>query len=107
LSKRGIRARELAAVDLFLQRTSRETAGYCIHCGYCLPCPQGINLPDIMACVYDARILGLTETARRRYRSLESPRADSCIRCGECEERCTQSLPLMTELQAAALLFGE
>jgi predicted aldo/keto reductase-like oxidoreductase len=66
---------------------------FCRRCQYCLPCPQNINIPMMMnlpsfgkrfsaELVYSDRFVQLVETAK------------TCIKCGECEERCPYKLPI-------------
>ena len=42
---------------------AEETAGFCTECGYCKPCPAGIDIPAVMARIYEDRHWGLRETA--------------------------------------------
>jgi len=80
--------------------------GFCTGCRYCMPCPQGIDIPAIMGLVAQQRYWELAEPARDSYRRLKEPRAEACSRCGNCEEKCTQHLAVMDELAAAAKRFG-
>jgi len=79
---------------------------FCRQCGYCLPCPAGIDIPFIFrleGCYdrYDAR-----EWARRQYRSLTA-KVEKCEECGECEPRCPYRLPISQKLRKAERkLFG-
>ncbi|MDA3902660.1 MAG: aldo/keto reductase [Desulfuromusa sp.] len=81
-----------------------ETAfdGLCTGCGYCLPCPVGIPIPKYLDS-YNQLILtnGDQQAVRDRYRmhwNITPQQAKECIRCGGCEERCTQHLPIMQRL---------
>ena len=72
---------------------------FCRQCGYCQPCPNGINIP---------RILWLANVHRRydeewpeqEYGMLEET-ADYCQECGECEDICPYELPTREMLKAA------
>jgi uncharacterized protein len=100
---------QMARVEEFMDALSGKSVGFCTGCKYCMPCPQGINIPAIMACIHNDRFLGLSACAKRNYHSwiVGNPKADACTRCGQCEEKCTQHLPIMDEMQYAVERFGE
>jgi len=104
LARGPLAAPAVAEIDAFLDRVDPQNAHFCTGCRYCLPCPQGIEIPAIMSCVYDQRFLGLAESASKRYASLKV-KAGACAECGQCEERCTQHLAIVKELAFAAATF--
>lgn len=73
---------------------------FCRRCGYCQPCPQGIDIPSIF--VFDGYWVryGLKQWAIDRYRAL-SKHASDCEECGECEEKCPYDLPIREMLKQA------
>ncbi len=79
-----------------------ETEKFCTNCRYCLPCTAGIDIPAIMNMNAQYRFWGLKEGAREWYRGRKSPGADACTRCGKCEEKCTQHLQIIDEMDYAA-----
>ena len=66
---------------------------FCRRCGYCAPCPQGINIPSNFLFANYLRHYGLAEWAKGRYYSMEKTAKD-CIKCGVCETRCPYELPI-------------
>ena len=77
----------------------------CTGCNYCMPCPQGINIPGCFA-AYNARyvagyISGLTlfVTSAMSSSPGKSIGPGSCIECGACEKLCPQHIPIMNELK--------
>ncbi len=77
----------------------------CRGCGYCLPCPEGILIPIILRHEMYFSRFGMTEWARGRYRMVEV-KADACVECGECEERCPYHLPIRAKLKTAHELLS-
>ena len=74
---------------------------FCRRCGYCLPCPEGLNIPFLLLIqAYYARY-DLKEWALERLAGLEKRYAD-CVACGECVERCPYQLPIPDLMAAAA-----
>jgi predicted aldo/keto reductase-like oxidoreductase len=73
------------------------TAIPCTACGYCVPCPVGVKIPEVFSMLNDIEVYGETRVAssKRRYAKLEAQqRADACISCRKCEEKCPQGIPI-------------
>jgi len=77
---------------------------YCTGCGYCMPCPQEVNIPKVFEAMNLKSVWGLEKPARRMYADigttpwLKGKQADACIECGECEEKCPQKIPITSQL---------
>lgn len=75
----------------------------CTGCSYCLPCPQGIPIPQLMD-VSNVQLLGGTkQDIADRFRwhwQLQHDHASDCIDCGDCEPRCTQHLSIRERFRA-------
>ena len=77
----------------------------CTGCGYCMPCPSGVDIPGTFAaynrCYSEGKRPALVEyfmcTAMRR----ESAAASNCISCGKCEKHCPQHIEIRKELKNA------
>jgi predicted aldo/keto reductase-like oxidoreductase len=76
----------------------------CTGCGYCMPCPFGVNIPGCLAS-YNASRGWLRKRGINQYvmntGALMSNRglASSCAGCGKCEPRCPQSIPVRDSLK--------
>lgn len=74
---------------------------FCRRCGYCTPCPQGIDIPvQFIVEGYYSRY-DLKEWAVNRYNNL-SHNALECIECGQCESKCPYNLPIRKMLKRVA-----
>jgi len=74
----------------------------CTKCGYCSPCPQGVDIPVNFELYNNATVFqGASGVlCRNLYLSLpDSQRASACAECGECEERCPQQIPVRSLLK--------
>lgn len=81
----------------------------CTKCGYCLPCPSGVNIPVNFELYNQATVYqGNSQLlCRNLYLSLpESERATACERCGTCEERCPQHLSVADLLERTGEYFA-
>lgn len=76
----------------FIEKERAELAGdFCRGCGYCMPCPVGIEIND---CARMSLLLRrspaaghLTEKGQARMKKIED-----CINCGQCKSRCPYGL---------------
>jgi predicted aldo/keto reductase-like oxidoreductase len=89
---------------------SPELEGVCRQCGYCLPCPRGVNIPYILKLgdiwhgphrVKERNPGYAIQTwAREAYAKLGIG-GDSCDSCGECEKRCPFGVKIVEQLEIA------
>lgn len=78
----------------------------CTTCGYCMPCPEGVDIPFNLALSNDYHIFN-DPSAKFRYKLVlsETERASNCVECGLCLEKCPQQIPIPDELEHVADLF--
>jgi predicted aldo/keto reductase-like oxidoreductase len=104
---------ELAAIQAALKQLKVLGDRFCTGCGYCTPCPQKVNIPEIFKYRNYAIIYDLTDWARTNYQLLGSKGhwvpglgADACTECGECEPKCPQHIPIVEQLKEVHALLG-
>jgi predicted aldo/keto reductase-like oxidoreductase len=82
----------------------------CTGCGYCMPCPNGVEIPLIFQMYNDSIMYNDIQMGQFRYQSpdilKEEQRADQCLECGECLEACPQSIPITEWLQKVHAQLG-
>lgn len=89
------------------EHLSRFGTRFCTLCRYCLPCPEGIDIPAFMSTA-NFRKAGLHDLAAQAFRFRRSKvRAENCTECGQCEEKCTQSLNIVETLRNIESKFGK
>ena len=93
--------------DEFLKRIKVP----CTACGYCLPCPEGVNIPRNFM-MFNDYYLTDNETSRGHIKHVygnlaldANETADRCVRCGECEGKCPQQLPISQMMEEVAEVF--
>ena len=103
---------EEARIAASLEENRRLADLYCTGCNYCMPCPKGINIPEIFKMMNYHRIYGLTKFARDNYARigkepwLNFQNAAACVQCGACEKKCPQHLHIREQLRAAHEALG-
>lgn len=79
---------------------------HCHQCYACLPCPESINIPEVLRLRNLAVGYDMTDFGRYRYRMFENAghwfpgrKASRCTECGDCLPRCPQQLSIPALLQ--------
>ena len=91
-------------VEKIAKRYNELSDIYCTQCGYCLPCPNNVNIPFIFEHYANWQIHKWIY-GKIRYRNLGTyhlgEQADACVECGECEPKCPQEIPIIEQLKKA------
>jgi len=73
----------------------------CTGCNYCMPCPNGVNIPRNFSIYNESKMWADPRSGRARYMG-QGPgdglkteeRAEQCLECGECLEACPQAIQI-------------
>ncbi|NPV86564.1 MAG: aldo/keto reductase [Anaerolineae bacterium] len=84
----------------------------CTACGYCLPCPSGVNIPENFSVFNKGVMYDDLEAARWEYQSLkqnqgEASVAEACIQCGTCEPKCPQKIAISQWMPRIDAVLGK
>ena len=73
----------------------------CTRCNYCLPCPEGVNIPHNFDLYNDVFIFNNATAPMTTYQffTTNKIKASNCTQCRECETKCPQKLEISTLLQ--------
>jgi len=75
----------------------------CTGCGYCMPCPKGVDIPGAFAAynrmASEGKFAGLKEHFMCSAARQDSTAAYNCIGCGKCESHCPQGIQIRKELK--------
>jgi len=97
---------ELTVIEKVRDAYRGLTVVDCTGCRYCLPCPQGIDIPSVFAALNNAALFDALELERESYNvevmSGRSARASECVSCGQCEDACPQQLQVIEEMAKAS-----
>lgn len=79
---------------------------FCRRCGYCKPCPRGININELLTLESYYKRYHLMEWAQKRYDNQPS-KASDCEKCGLCETKCPYQLPIREMLESVKDTFEQ
>ena len=101
-------AAALSAKGDQLRRTIQDRLGadYCTGCRKCLPCPENINIPELLRLNNLHKAYDLDGWVKDRYKFMGNAgnwypgvKADNCTECGECEPRCPENIEIIRLLR--------
>jgi predicted aldo/keto reductase-like oxidoreductase len=100
----SLSSEDLALIDRVTETYQKMFPIDCTACSYCLPCPQGVNIPHNFRVYNDHHIFKDQEINFILYNQMTAPeqRASNCAECGECEEHCPQQIKIIEELKKMA-----
>ena len=96
-----------------LENLKKFSELYCTGCGYCQPCPKGINIPRIFQAYTYQNVYGLTELAKNTWNGYLNDQKnpgvhpDACVNCGYCERKCPQHLQVRELLKKVSGVLTE
>ena len=99
---------ELALVARVRERYNELCPIPCTKCRYCMPCPNGVNIPRNLEIYNEGVMYDKPDSARQAYTRLsEDERAGVCTQCRECEALCPQSIPVSEWMPRVHQVLGE
>jgi len=111
----SMNADELATVSRVSDAYKRLIKVPCTGCGYCMPCPQGVNIPSNFQFYNQHFLPGSKMQSRVFYAFLlmgvgplgeKAGDASLCIECGKCAKHCPQHIAVPTELKSVKEALG-
>ena len=99
---------ELETVELVKRVMKDSLKINCSTCGYCMPCPRDVNIPECLK-IYNEKYLfehkGFINPAVMDYFQYlsgimgKATNAGKCNGCGKCLRKCPQKLDIISELK--------
>ena len=97
------------------QKFKELTDNICTNCGYCMPCPNEVNIPFIFTALMYYEVYNQKERSHLYYKNIGNvaeywpPGKDarSCVECGECLGKCPQKILIIEQLKKAHKILSE
>ena len=98
-------AQEQALIAQVREEIQKKMKVPCTGCGYCMPCPQHVDIPMAFHC-YNLRYAegkhsGMWEYVQSTAMRRDTTSASQCIGCGKCERHCPQGIQIREKLKEA------
>jgi len=96
---------EFAALERAATAMVKQNTVPCNKCNYCMPCPYGLDIPELLTFLNWYRTSETKPSARevlKRYRQAvpDLRSAEHCTGCGRCSPHCPQGIDIPKELAA-------
>jgi len=103
----SLSAKELELVDRAARTYHDLMQVGCTGCGYCMPCPAGVDIPKSFSFFNGMYLSGDREAMRMFYMLSvdsgliheKSGLASQCVQCGQCMEKCPQHIQIPDMLE--------
>ena len=94
-----------ALIDRIRSMINEKLKVGCTGCGYCMPCPHGVDIPGTFRC-YNEMFMEKKGVGRHEYFQVVGLRKEpafpsQCVGCGRCERHCPQHISIIKELKNA------
>jgi len=94
-----------AMLQRVVQAIRRGMKVGCTGCGYCMPCPKGVDIPGTFAAwnqyYAESKFSGFREYLMCTALRKNTASASQCIGCGKCEKHCPQNIQIRDMLKQA------
>ncbi len=92
-------------IEQVKEEIRKNTKVDCTGCAYCMPCPQGIDIPTAFNC-YNHMYTENKSAGRNEYMQIlalqkEMRDISKCVECGRCESHCPQHIEIRRKLKEA------
>ena len=93
-------------IDLVKAEIESTVKVGCTGCGYCMPCPKGVDIPETFRCYNnyyaEGKRVAIKEYMQCTLFRKNHSNASNCVECGLCEKHCPQHIEIRKELKNAA-----
>jgi len=96
---------DFSLIEAVKEEIAKTVKVGCTGCGYCMPCPKGVDIPETFRCYNNYYAEG-KRSAKWEYIQCtvfrkQHSNASNCIKCGKCETHCPQHIEIRKELNEA------
>lgn len=101
--------KDLEVVDKAAEKYQEISPVPCTGCNYCVPCPNDVAIPRNFRFYNQAEIYDEYEKYKEYWdeKMSEESRANHCVECGECLEKCPQNIEIINKLKEVTEYFSD
>lgn len=98
---------ELKLIECAKEKYNEKIKIHCTRCGYCMPCPVGVDIPKNFFYYNNASMYGDLKNVASNYKSMKKDlKASNCIGCKKCESKCPQNIKISEALKEVDEVLG-
>lgn len=90
---------ELQLYELAKKKIREATKVSCTGCGYCMPCPKGVDIALCFGNLNNTVTRGRMVSMYWHIVTTKGHNASLCVKCGKCESHCPQNIPIIEKLE--------
>jgi len=92
---------EAKGIDEIVNIINSRVQNGCTGCGYCMPCPAGVNIPKNFRVWNTYHMYQSYDAVRWNWETemKDCEKAKNCVECGMCEAACPQALNIREDLK--------
>jgi len=96
-SPNSLKAEDLEILSKVEKIYKERIVANCTDCKYCMPCPNGVDIPANIEMINEAYMFDDIEGHKESYAKFieDDKKASNCIECGLCEPKCPQHISIM------------
>lgn len=100
-SFRPLSEKESSTIDEIVKLINSRVQNGCTGCGYCMPCPAGVNIPGNFRVWNTYHMYQNYNMVKGNWEKNlgDAKQAKNCIKCGKCEAACPQKLQIRKDLE--------
>ena len=91
---------ESKTIDEIVALINSRVKNGCTGCGYCMPCPAGVNIPGNFRAWNTYHMYQNYNVVKHSWENGlgDEKQAKNCVKCGKCEKVCPQNLHIREDL---------
>ena len=93
---------DMLTYEKVIAEIERKVRVKCTGCGYCQPCPAGVDIPGCFKTYNTSYVESYADGFREYFMCTamknEKSMASLCKKCGKCESHCPQGIKIRDEL---------
>ena len=112
---------DLEVINKLIEVYRKRILVPCTACGYCMPCPSGVNIPQNFAILNNVSVEGsrirrwlvsrgygkLARSKKQLKEDDSNGSAVMCVQCSKCLEKCPQEINIPEELKKVHAILGK
>ncbi|GAA0712932.1 aldo/keto reductase [Paraclostridium ghonii] len=105
----SINSNEKHVIESLRDKLKSKIKINCTDCKYCMPCPNGVSIPECFECLNMAYMFNDIEGVKNNmyiYALQQNKDASKCIECGKCEKSCPQHIDIINKLKQVKEMFN-